>query len=120
MFPPIYEAVKDDAAVKAALGTPPRFYLFGEATAQVQRPYAVWQQVFGSPENYLGQVPDMDSFGTQIDVYGKTAAECRGVAMALRDALEPVAYVTAWNGESREPETRDYRYSFTVEFMENR
>lgn len=80
----------------------------------------MWQQVGGTPENYLGEVPDMDSFVTQVDVYGGTAATSRAVAMALRDAWEGHAYVTSWNGEYREPETRDYRFSFTVEFMESR
>lgn len=106
--------------MKAVLGTTPRLYLFGEAPPNVPKPYAVWQQVFGSPENYLGQAPDVDSYGVQVDVYGTTAAACRGVAMALRDALEGAAHVTAWNGESRDPDTRDYRYTFTVEFVQSR
>lgn len=120
MHPPIFEIAKASAVVKEVLGNPPRLYLFGEAPQDVARPYAVWQQVFGSPENYLGQTPDMDSYGTQLDVYAATAAGAREGARTLRDALESVAHVTAWNGESREPDTRDYRYSFTVEFMENR
>jgi hypothetical protein len=120
LYPPIFEIAKDSATVRTALGTVPRLYLFGEAPPEVQRPYAVWQQVFGAPENYLGQAPDMDSFGTQIDVYGRTAEECRGVAKDLRDALQGRALVTAWNGEGREQDTRDYRFSFTVEFMESR
>lgn len=120
MPPQIYEVAKDDAAVKAVFGNPPRLYLFGEAPPNVAKPYGVWQQLYGSPENFLGQRPDMDSFGTQVDVYAGTAAAARGAAKALVDALEVSAYVTAWNGESRDPETRDYRFSFTVEFMEPR
>ena len=120
MYPPIYEVAAADATVKSVLGSPPRLYLFGEAPPNVPKPYAVWRVPYGTPENYLGQAPDMDNFGAQIDVYGATATACRGVAKALRDALEPVAYVVSWNGESRDPVTRDYNYSFTVEFMEPR
>lgn len=120
MTPPVFETVKDNAGVKAIFGNVPRVYPFGEAPPNVAKPYAVWQLAYGSPENFLGQAPDMDNFGTQIDVYAQTATAARGGARVLRDALQMVAYVTAWNGEGRDPETRDYRYSFTVEFLEQR
>lgn len=120
MHPPIYEVAKDNAGVRAIFGSAPRLYLFGEAPERVARPYAVWQQAFGSPENYLGQAPDMDSFGTLVDVYADTAAAARAGGKALVEALQGRAYVTAWNGESRDPLTRDYRFGFTVEFMEPR
>ncbi len=120
MFPPIYELAIAAAPVKALLGQQPRLYLFGEAPPNVQVPYAVWQQGGGAPENYLGQRPDMDGYSVQLDVYGRTAAESRSVAQAIRDAVEGDAYVTSWNGESRDSETRNYRYSFTVEFLESR
>lgn len=120
MSPPVFELAAASTSVKAAIGNPPRLYPFGEAPQDVQRPYAVWQTVFGSPENYLGDTPDMDSYGVQVDVYGKTVDSCRGVARALRDAFEGSAHITAWNGEGREPETRDFRYGFTVEFVQNR
>lgn len=120
MYPPLFELAAASTAVKTALGNPPRVYPFGEAPQQVQKPYAVWQIVFGSPENYLGQTPDMDSYGVQVDVYGSTADSSRGAASKLRDALEGSAHITAWNGEGRELDTRDYRVGFTVEFVQNR
>lgn len=120
MTPPVFEAVKDDSAVKAIFGSVPRVYPFGEAPPNVQKPYAVWQLAYGSPENFLGQRPDIDNYGTQIDVYAPTAASARGAAMALRDALEPVGHIVSWSGEGRDPDTRDYRYSFTVEFWSAR
>ena len=120
MYPPLFELAAASATVKALIGNPPRLYPFGEAPQSVQKPYAVWQTVFGAPENYLGQVPDMDAYGVQVDVYGVSADSCRNVAKALRDAFEGSAHITAWNGEGREQETRDYRVGFTVEFVENR
>ena len=84
------------------------------------RPYAVWQVIYGAPENYLGNLPDADHFGTQVDVYAKTVSSAREVAAALFAALEPVAHVVAYNGEFREEITRDYRYSFTVDLIKNR
>lgn len=124
MFPPIAQVVSGSAAVKALLGTKPiRFWSFGEAPRNVDgtpaggTPYAVWQTVYGSPENYLSCTPDVDSWGTQIDVYGSTAHVVRGVAEALRDAFETVAYVVSWNGESKDDTTGLFQLGFTVEWI---
>lgn len=116
MYAPIFTVCSASTAVKAVIGNPIRLYAFGEAPQGVAKPYAVWQVVGGSPENYLNQVPDADSYSLQVDVYGDNAASVRGVAEALRDAIEPVAYITAWRGESRDTETRDYRYSFDIDW----
>lgn len=123
MYPPIF-SLANVAGVQAQLKTgsgPLRFYPFSQApqpgTAFYALPYAVWQSVTGSPENYLGDVPDIDSFGIQVDAYGATGVSVHDVAEALRDALEPNAYITAWLGESKEAETGMYRFSFTVEFL---
>lgn len=121
MYPPIFNLASKDAAVKAALGTSPtRLYLFGLAPENVAYPYAVWQVVGGSPENYLTNTPDIDNFVIQVDVYGVTAASVRAGALALRNALERHAHVTSWRGESRDAETRAYRSSFDMSFWTNR
>jgi len=61
MFPPVFSTAVAASAVTALLGTnPTRLYLFGEAPQGVAKPYAVWQTVAGSPENYLGTLPDID------------------------------------------------------------
>lgn len=121
MYPPIFQLAVRDAAVRAALGeSPTRLFLFGLAPEGVGHPYAVWQVVGGSPENYLTNRPNIDNFLIQIDVYGPDADEVRAAAKALRDALEDHAHVTSWRGESRDSETRLYRSSFDVSFFTNR
>lgn len=121
-FPPIFAAV-DVAPVRALLKTGSgelRFYLFGRAPQGVAKPYAVWRTAYGSPENFLDQRPDVDSFGVQVDVFADPsptgATQARNVAMALRDAIEPKAYITAWRGESRDPDTGNYVFSFDCEW----
>lgn len=120
MFPPVYPAVAASPACVALLksGTGPvRFYQFGFNEDQPQTfPYAVWQRTGGAPENYLGQTPGIDSFSVQIDVYAKSADQARTVAAALRDALEPVAHITTWLGESRDPDTKNYRFTFLMDW----
>lgn len=121
MYPPIFELAVKSAAVKAALGTnPTRLFLFGLAPEGVGLPYAVWQVVGGSPENYLTNRPNTDNFLIQIDVYGPDVDDVRAAAKALRDALEDHAHVTSWRGESRDSETRLYRSSFDMSFFTNR
>ncbi len=118
-FPPIFAAV-DVSGVRALLKTgigELRFYMFGRAPQNPVYPYSVWRQAYGSPENFIDKVPDTDSFGTQVDVYAKDSAQARAVAMALRDAIEPKAYITSWRGESRDPETNSFVFSFDCEWL---
>jgi hypothetical protein len=121
MIPPIFATCMESSEVIDLLGSSPmRVYQFGRAPQNVVRPYAVWQVVGGTPENYLGNVPDIDRFATQIDVYATTASDARDVARAMRDAIEPVAHIVGWRGEDREPETQLYRVSFDVDWFVHR
>lgn len=117
MYPPLFRVAAAAPGVVAVFGNPVRVYPFGDADEKTPLPYAVWQVISGSPENYLAGRPDIDGFSTQIDVYAETASEARTSAKALRDALEPVAYVTGYNGETRDPDTRNFRYSFDVAWL---
>ncbi len=123
MTPPIFAAV-DVPAVRALLKSgsgPLRFYAWGMAPQGVAYPYAVWRYATGVPENYLGDRPDIDSQTLQVDVYaadipGQRSEMTRRIAEALRDAIEPVAYITSWRGESRDPQTKAYTFTFDVDF----
>jgi hypothetical protein len=117
MYPPIFQTCSADSVVNAVLGSNPvRLYPFGEAPQSVTKPYAVWQTISGGPENYIGDLPDIDSYSIQVDAYAPTAALARSVAKAIRDAVEPVAHVTLWGGESRDTETKNYRVNFTIDW----
>lgn len=123
MYPPVVAMAQANATVVALLKTgtgPLRLFPFEEYTQDGDRPYAVWQTVYGSPENLLACVPSMDTWGVQIDAYALNPQVCREVAQALRDAFEVGAYIVGWNGEFREVDTKLYRISFTVEFMTER
>lgn len=113
----IYDAVKDNAGVKARFGDDVRVYPFAEAPERPEKPYAVFQLVGGSPENYLSGSPDLDYATVQVDVYADDSTTAIAGVEALRDALEIGAYITGWGPEGRDPETKDYRTSFTVEFI---
>lgn len=118
----MYSFVKDDEVVRFFIreGAGVRFYSFGEAPADVARPYAVFQMAGGLPANKLAGTPDEDTFSFQIDAYADKAVDARGLGIALRDALEEHGYVVSYNFEGREPVTRLYRYSFNFDLMTSR
>lgn len=122
MFPPVYEIAAQYPDVLAVLGSPPRLTAFGMTKKEKpQRPYAVWQTVYGNPDNSLSCIPTEDLFGVQVDCYADQFSDARTAAKALRDAFES-SYnpVTAWNGEFWETATGLYRVSFTAEFWTTR
>lgn len=118
MTPPLFSICAASAAVMALIGSSPvRLWPFGEAIHGAALPYAVWQIFGGSPENYLNQPPDLDRYSIQVDIYAATGGDARAVAEALRDAIEPHAHITAWRGESKDPETRKYRFTFEIDWF---
>jgi hypothetical protein len=121
MFTPLYDAIKASSAVTNLIGTDTvRFYAFGTAPATVAKPYVVYRTAYGSPENVLDGSPSSDSFGFQIDVYALTDKSAEALSIALRAAIEPYAYVTAYNGDGRDPDTKNYFDSFTVDWIKAR
>jgi hypothetical protein len=123
MYPPVFEIAAASPGVVSLLGAAPgtRLWPFGHAQQSQARPYAIWQTVYGNPDNSLSCVPSEDLYGVQVDCYAKTATDARSVAGALRDAYEATYnHVTAWNGEDWDQSTGLYRVSFTVEFWTER
>jgi hypothetical protein len=113
---------KDNAQVQALLGPGPiRLWPAGRATQNSPRPYAVFQLVYGNPDNSLSCIPKEDLLGYQVDVYAKTASDAWDVAFALRDVYEAgYNQIVSWNNDEVEPATSLYRVGFTVEFWERR
>jgi uncharacterized protein DUF3168 len=63
-YPPVFTVAAAASAVTALLGTAPvRLYPAGKAPQGVAKPYATYQLAYGSPENYIGTLPDIDQAG---------------------------------------------------------
>ncbi|MCV4343236.1 DUF3168 domain-containing protein [Pseudomonas capsici] len=122
MDAPIFAVCSADSGVSALLGAGVdcRLYSFGEAPEGVQKPYAVWSLISGSPENYLHGRPDADGFTLQVDVYAGTAGAATAVTKALRDAIELHAYIVRWGASDRDPDTKDYHRGFDVDWIVRR
>jgi hypothetical protein len=121
MTPDVFPLLAADSDCEALLGSMPmRVYPFGEAPQHVTLPYVTWQTVAAIPENYVDCPPDIDSITVQLDVWGATQGSVAEVRDAVRNALEYDAHVVALNFEGREPDTRLYRVSLTVDFWTER
>jgi len=120
MRPPLFEACAASPRLQALLGDTAelRVYQFADAPQHCATPYLVWQLVYGEPMNAMNQLPTMDYLGVQVDIYGpeQDPSVARSVAEAARDALEPYGHIVSWDGEERDPDTREYRVTFTMDW----
>jgi hypothetical protein len=118
MIAPIFKVCAADPAVTALIGTgPTRLYPHGEAPQGVEKPYVVWQVISGSPFNYLNGLPDTDRYNLQVDVYADTASSADAVFTAVRKAIGRQAYVTGFNLDAIDPDTKNYRKGFDVAWL---
>jgi hypothetical protein len=116
-FAPLFDTLSASSAVKALIGASPvRCYPAGEAPQGVALPYCTYQQITGQSEKYLGDLPDMDSGNIQIDIYAKTTKAARAVAIAIRDAIEPVAYADISEG-GKDPTTNNVRITIESDWL---
>lgn len=122
MMPPVFAVLSASTPVTVLLGSPPnmRLFPFGEANQDTVKPYATWQLISGIPSNYINQLPDVDDFRIQIDIWAATMASALSVAQAIRDAVEPHAHIVNAGNATRDTETRTYRYMIDAEFFTER
>ena len=117
--PPIFAVCNSDAVVTSYLreGNILRLFMAGIAPQNVKKPYAVWQTTSGSPFNHISGSPNTESHMLQIDVYALSMKEAKNVANAIEKAIEPYCYVTNYNMDEQEEDTKLWRSSFDVEWI---
>lgn len=117
----LFPILNASTTVKNLLGSNPlRVYPFGRAPQNTAKPYAVYSVYNANPENYLGQVPDIDNKGTQIDIYAETAQSAESCFVAIRNALEPSAHMTSFSTIGVEENTNLYNVRMEFDFWEER
>lgn len=122
VYPPLLATVSPDSAVRAIFGTSPvRIYPIGDAPAKGEpdyaAPYATFQTIAGSPENYLSGRPDAGEFREQVDVMAPTLSAARAGAKAIMEAVELVAQVVSYNGNRKDADTQLRVYSFDIAWI---
>lgn len=121
-FAPVFQWLSSNSALTAKIGAPPSVRAFpqGAAPEGVARPYIVFQQITGSPENYLNENPDADDSTTQVDVYADTVTDARVVAILTRDALQGASYITGIRELGKDPDTNLFRVTLDVDWITHR
>lgn len=124
MLPPVFQALKASAAVKAIVGNnPPRVYRHGRVpdslTKPITVPYVTWFLVSGVPENNLSDPPPCDRATVQVDCWHQTDAGIETLAVAVRNALEQIGVMTGSQIDDFETEAKLYRISLQVDVFIN-
>lgn len=124
MLPPVFETLKASPAVLNILGGGrPRIYRHGLAPDDVVAPYITWQLIAGTPENHLSGTPTTDRMTLQVNCWYPETNGDKGIvtlAEAVRDAIEPVAHMTAIVVDQQEPETRLYWMALEFDWFNDR
>lgn len=114
MLPPVYATLYADSATEAIVGD--RIYPHADAPENVTRPYVTWFQLNADPENSLSELPSIDRCTLQIDCWHPEASGVKSLALAVRDAIEPLCHITGAPVDGRDPDTRMYRYAWQADW----
>lgn len=124
MTAPIFALLNASDEVKAFLksGNILRTYEFGLAPDAPIKPYLVWQDISGDPQNNLDCPAKTDHITIQIDIYTTNPTQLSLIKEAVRKALEVdnSCTVTSLRGNEREPETKLYRTGFDSNWFVDR
>lgn len=121
MTPKIFELVAADEACKSSFGENPiRFFPFGLAPQDVKTPYAVWQSIGGKAGDVMSCIPDFDSFIIQVDVYADNLKDVEKSAKVLRSVFEKKSYIYRYGQQSVDFESKRFRISFDISFIQHR
>ena len=124
MTAPIFELLNESDEVKSFLqtGNKLRAYEFGLAPDAPVKPYLVWQDISGDPQNHLDCPANTDHVTIQIDIYTLVPDQLRLIREAARKALEldNSCTVTSLRGNEREPITKLYRTGFDSNWFVDR
>lgn len=124
MTAPIFKLLNASDEVKSFLqtGNKLRAYEFGLAPDAPVKPYLVWQDITGDPQNHLDCPANTDHVTIQIDIYTLVPDQLRLIREAARKALEldNSCTVTSLRGNDREPVTKLYRTGFDSNWFVDR
>jgi len=124
MTAPIFALLNASDEVKSFLqtGNKLRAYEFGLAPDAPVKPYLVWQDISGDPQNHLDCPANTDHVTIQIDIYTLVPDQLRLIREAARKALEldNSCTVTSLRGNEREPVTKLYRTGFDSNWFVDR
>lgn len=118
MFPPVYQTLRANATVLAAVGD--RIGAPGEVPQDTSSPYITWFIVIGQPHDTISEPPESDFTSVQIDCWAEDEGAVRSLAVAVRAALDAVGVHNRIAVHLREPNTKLYRVGIEADFITQR
>lgn len=125
MLPPVYNTLRASSAVARLADR--RIWRHNDAPQDASNqarvtdaPYITWFLVTGEAQNTLGELPSKDRMTIQIDCWHPSDGGCEDLATAVRDAIEPYAYLTGQPVDARDPATRLYRMALQFDWFVDR
>lgn len=120
MYPPVHSILVAAQLVQSYVGQ--RVYPHGLAPDKVPTPYVTWYVAGGAPENQLDGVPLIDSYVVTVRVWAdaNAGADPFAIGEAVRDALEPHAFMEDVPSSGRDTETKRYWLAMTFRFWTDR
>lgn len=99
----------------------PRVYRT-QADENAAAPYAVWTIVSGIPENQISGAPETDNARIQFDFYSLSQSQSRQMCGLAQAAIEDLNAANVIFGpvESRETDTKLWRWNFDISWWSNR
>ncbi len=84
-------------------------------------PYVVWSLLATVAGNHLSGPPLSDRYSVSVDVFSTDRAQSDVLLVAARDAMEQIGRMTSGpQSLGRDPDTKLFRYTFTVDVFLNR
>lgn len=125
MLPKVRSTLQASSAVVALVG--PRVYRHNNAPQDLISDarargigYVTWFLVTGDPQNTLSELPSKDRMTIQVDCWHPDDVTCEQIAINVRNAIEPYAYMTGQPIDARDPATKLYRMALQFDWFVDR
>lgn len=116
MVPLIQAILQASPDVRAQLGDPIRVHP-RRAPEGTSLPYATWEVVGGSPLAMLSESPPADGWRVRLTVWGETATQANGAAIAIRTEVERQGSIESYNPTPDDDDTGHFGISFDVRLL---
>lgn len=111
------QSILTAADVTAIVGT--KIYRT-QADETVAAPLVVWSIISASPENNLSASPEVDEARIQVDCYSAAQVQAKTLCDACVAAIEGTFHVVFGPVESRDTDTKLWRWTFDCTAFTNR
>lgn len=120
MYPPVFAILSAATLVQLYCGN--RIYPHSSAPDRVGTPYITWFTAGGAAENQLDGVPLIDAYVVTLRVWcdPDAGADPFLIGEAVRDALEPHAFMEDVPTSGRDAETKRFWLAMTFRFWTHR